>query len=107
MARLLARWRGVGQHLHHFAVPWPIVDGRGPGRDRLVEEAGPLLDFLEKELVARRAVPAEFPVREVVMQTAMSVLVRGAAHEIRGELWSAHDQTLAMVRAMVSGWPDS
>ena len=81
-----------------------IVDGRGPGREELVSSAGPLLDFLEHELAARGAVPPGFPVREAVLQTTMSVLVRSAAHDIRSELWSAEERTLEMVRAMVAGW---
>jgi AcrR family transcriptional regulator len=108
LERVVRRFVGFIAEEEAFApiVLREIVDGRGPGRDRLVDEAGPLLDFLETELVARGAVPEGFPVREAVLQTAMSVMVRSAAHEIRDALWSPEDETLAMVRAMVLGWSE-
>ncbi len=81
-----------------------IIDGRGPGRDNLVAAAGPLLDFLEVELVEKGAVAPDFPVREAVMQTAMSVMVRASANEIRDALWSDQERTVELVRAMVKGW---
>lgn len=82
-----------------------IVDGRGPGRERLLEEANPLLSVLEKKLVEGRVVGDDFPVREAVLQTAMSVLVRASADpDFRDQLWSDEPRTVEMVRALVAGW---
>lgn len=110
IAAVVRRFVGFVEEEPAFApiVVREIVDGRGPGRDRLLEEANPLLSFLERALVDGGVVECGFPVREALLQTSMSVLVRQAAdEEFRSKLWSEESRTLEMVMAMLAGWKSS
>lgn len=77
-----------------------LVDGRGPGRALLLEQAVPLLQLIE-EFVRRHAgklLRNGLPVREAVLQIALGALVRAASEELREPLFGPRDNTRALAR---------
>jgi AcrR family transcriptional regulator len=76
-----------------------IVDGRGPGRELLVELLEPILGMVERFLSKGGR---SLPMRAVVLNIGATALVREASGELRDALWgplgAEADRTLA--RAM-------
>ncbi|MGE0707925.1 MAG: TetR/AcrR family transcriptional regulator [Planctomycetota bacterium] len=64
-----------------------LLDGQGPGRDRIVEEVVPLLDRIEAQIAAARGLRPGLPVREALVTLAASGLVRAAAGPLEAPVW--------------------
>jgi len=66
-----------------------LVDGSGPGKEILLQQAAPLLDgvvqFIETHGASR--LRPGVSVRAATMQTCASVVLRAASGELRGALW--------------------
>ena len=76
-----------------------IVDGRGPGREMLIELVEPILTMVERFL--SKGV-GDLPVRAVVLNIGATTLVREASGELRDTLWGelGSDADRAVARAM-------
>lgn len=77
-----------------------VVDGRGPGRALLMEQAVPVLQLID-DFVKRHAgklLRRGLPVREAVLQIAFTAMVRAAAGELREPLFGTRDHTAALAR---------
>ena len=76
-----------------------IVDGRGPGREMLVELIEPMLAMVERFLSKGRR---DLPIRAVVLNIGATALVREASGELRDVLWGSlgAGEDRAVARAM-------
>lgn len=80
-----------------------ILDGRGPGQELLRSGLSPILDQVERFVAEQGGseVPQGFPIREAVMQIAVSELVRSAAGALREPLWGRTNSARALALALV------
>lgn len=76
-----------------------LVDGRGPARAMLAQQLVPLLDLVEGFLsqAGSGVVPADLPVRAVILQLGANELLRSAAGELEGALWRDAPDTVQLL----------
>lgn len=80
-----------------------IVDREGPGRAMLLERAVPLLDAVERFVLAEGGLGGAVPVRAVLMMVVSDVLLKvSAGDELRDAVWGREDGAVAVLRAMVT-----
>ncbi len=79
-----------------------ILDGRGPGRDMILEGAVPLLEMVERfiRIHGRDHVREGLPIRFALLQIVGGTFVRSAAGSLATALWGEADQTKALARHM-------
>jgi TetR/AcrR family transcriptional regulator len=82
-----------------------MVASEGPGRRRLLELGGPLIDGVEAWIEGSGAVRAGVSVRGVIMHVASDVLLRNASGELGALLWKASGEpgNWPLVRALLTG----
>ncbi|MFT5686517.1 MAG: hypothetical protein ACI8RZ_007473 [Myxococcota bacterium] len=79
-----------------------ILDGQGPVHQRLNDILVPLLDWVEAWLSTAGAkhIPAEVPIRAVILQLGSDALVRAASGSLRDSLWG-EPKTLLLARKLL------
>lgn len=79
-----------------------LLDGRGPGRELMLEAVTPVIDVLERFIVEEggAAVRRGLPVRAAILQLAMATLVRAASGPLEKPLWGEGEDLPALARVL-------
>lgn len=84
-----------------------VIDGRGPGRDLVLEEGLPVIGqvelFLRNDNDGR--IPSDLPLRPALLQIAANAMVRSASGSLKEPLWGEPDCTLQLARHLFFGGP--
>lgn len=86
----------------HFAplLLRELLDGRGPGRQLILDAVTPVIDALERFLVedGGEVVRPGLPARAAILQLAMGTLVRAASGPLEKPLWGEGEDLPTMAR---------
>lgn len=82
-----------------------MVASEGPGRSRLLELGGPLIDGVEAWIEGSGRVRTGVSVRGVIMHVASDVLLRHASGELGALLWKTSEEpgSWPLVKALLTG----